>query len=59
MILVGAIGFRLDIEIPPLPFHPAGSQAEHDARRRVDAAECPGAFVSVSAVVLRDHVQWP
>jgi hypothetical protein len=56
MILVGAIGFHLVIDIPPLPFHPAGSQADHDARRRIDAAGFPSAFVSVSAVVPRAHV---
>ena len=66
MIALGAIGFYLGIDIPPLPFHPDESQAEHDARGGVDAAEflsavgtflaTLAAFASVGAVVLRLHV---
>jgi hypothetical protein len=70
MIIFGTIGFYLGIDIPPLPFHPDESQAQHDARNKVDAAEflsafgtflaTLAAFASVSAVVLRlnVHLAW-
>jgi hypothetical protein len=70
MIAIGAIGFYLGIDIPPLPFHPNESEAEHEVRGGVDAAEFLSAFgtflatltafASVSAVVLRlnMHLAW-
>ena len=70
MIGVGAVGFYLGIDIPPLPFHAGESEAEHEARGKVDAAEflsafgtflaTLAAFASVSAVVLRlnVHLAW-
>ncbi|MFT4275003.1 MAG: hypothetical protein QM576_01490 [Rhodopseudomonas sp.] len=68
MIGLGAIGFYLGIDIPPLPFHDA--EEESRARGKIDAAEflsafgtflaTLAAFVSVSAVVLRLnlHTAW-
>ena len=66
MILLGAVGFYLGIDIPPLPFHANESAAEHDVRGGIDAAEflsaagtflaTLAAFASVTAVVLRLHV---
>lgn len=70
MIVIGAVGFYLGIDIPPLPFQPNESEAEHEARHQVDAAEflsafgtflaTLAAFASVSAVVLRlqMHLGW-
>ncbi|WP_031335995.1 hypothetical protein [Rhodopseudomonas sp. B29] len=70
MIAVGAVGFYLGIDIPPLPFHANESEAEHEARGGIDAAEflsafgtflaTLAAFASVSAVVLRlhTHLTW-
>ncbi|WP_322517202.1 hypothetical protein SR870_06500 [Rhodopseudomonas palustris] len=70
MIAVGAVGFYLGIDIPPLPFHAGESEAEHAERGKVDAAEflsavgtfCAtlAAFASVSLVVLHQapHLAW-
>ena len=70
MIAVGAIGFYLGIDIPPLPFQAGESEAEHAERGKVDAAEflsavgtffaTLAAFASVSLVVLHlsSHVFW-
>lgn len=61
MIALGAIGFYLGIDIPPLPFH--GAEEDSRASGKIDAAEflsafgtflaTLAAFASVSAVVLR------
>lgn len=70
MIALGAIGFYLGIDIPPLPFHAGETDAEHEARGRIDAAEflsavgtfCAtlAAFASVTLVVLHlaPHLAW-
>lgn len=67
MIVVGAVGFYLGIDIPPLPFHP---HDEDESAGGIDAAEflsafgtflaTLSAFASVSAVVLRlnPHLAW-
>ena len=59
MMLIGAIGFYLGIDTPPLPFH-----AEGPARGGIDAAEflsavgtflaTLAAFVSVGVIVARE-----
>lgn len=61
MIAIGAVGFYLGIDIPPLTFH--DPDEEPRSRGKIDAAEflsafgtflaTLAAFVSVSAVVLR------
>ncbi|MBI5129663.1 MAG: hypothetical protein HZA66_09495 [Rhodopseudomonas palustris] len=70
MMAVGAIGFYLGIDIPPLPFHAGESEAQHAQRGKIDAAEflsavgtfCAtlAAFASVALVVLHlaPHLAW-
>jgi hypothetical protein len=71
MMLIGAIGFYLGIDTPPLPFHPPnGSPSDRAAATDVDAAEflsavgtflaTLSAFASVSVIVLRydPHLAW-
>ena len=60
MMLIGAIGFYLGIDTPPLPFHPDGPAL----RGRIDAAEflsavgtflaTLAAFISVGVIVARE-----
>lgn len=69
MIAIGAIGFYLGIDIPPLHFHSADEHTDSD-NRGIDTAEFLSAFgtflatltafASVSAVVLRvqTHLVW-
>jgi len=66
MMIVGAVGFYLGIDTPPLPFHPAND----DADGQIDTAEflsavgtflaTGSAFASVGAIVLRHdpHIAW-
>ncbi|MGX7743669.1 hypothetical protein [Rhodopseudomonas parapalustris] len=68
MIALGAVGFYLGIDIPPLPFH--GADEPNPDRGKIDAAEflsafgtflaTLAAFAAVSAVVLRLnlHTAW-
>lgn len=71
MMIVGAIGFYLGIDTPPLPFHQTnGSPSNGATGRRVDTAEflsavgtflaTLSAFASVSVIVLRydPHIAW-
>jgi hypothetical protein len=71
MMLVGAIGFYLGIDTPPLLFHHANdSPSNHTTARGVDAAEFMSAvgtflatfsaFASVSVIVVRydPHLAW-
>jgi hypothetical protein len=70
MMLIGAIGFYLGIDTPPLPFHPPNGSPSDRAARGVDAAEFLGAvgtflatlsaFASVGVIVLRydPHLAW-
>ena len=65
MMIVGAIGFYLGIDTPPLPFHD-----EELAEPKVDSAEFLGAvgtflatltaFFSVAIIILRQepHIAW-
>jgi hypothetical protein len=69
MIAIGAVGFYLGIDIPPLHFHHGDENADDD-HHGIDAPEFLSAFgtflatltafASVSAVVLRveTHVVW-
>jgi FtsH-binding integral membrane protein len=69
MMLIGAVGFYLGIDTPPLPFHQANG-SDRTTARGVDAAEFLGAvgtflatlsaFASVSVIVLRydPHLAW-
>jgi hypothetical protein len=60
MMLIGAVGFYLGIDTPPLPFHADGTTS----RGRIDAAEflsavgtflaTLAAFVSVGVIVARE-----
>lgn len=68
MMVIGAFGFYLGIDIPPLPFH--GENGAAHGRGRIDAAEflsavgtfCAtlAAFASVTMVVLHlePHLAW-
>ncbi|HEV7634479.1 MAG TPA: hypothetical protein VGO54_03475 [Bradyrhizobium sp.] len=71
MMIVGAIGFYLGIDAPPLLFHPAnGPPSTGVPGRRIDAAEflsavgtflaTLSAFASVGVIVLRQdpHIAW-
>ncbi|RJF69981.1 hypothetical protein [Rhodopseudomonas palustris] len=70
MMAVGCVGFYLGIDIPPLPFHAGETDAEHEVRGGIDAAEflsavgtfCAtlAAFASVTLVVLHlsPHLVW-
>ncbi|MES1149320.1 MAG: hypothetical protein ABUL53_09065 [Bradyrhizobium guangdongense] len=65
MMIVGAVGFYLGIDTPPLPFHEEGT-----AEPKIDAAEFLSAvgtflatltaFFSVGIIVLREepHIAW-
>ena len=69
MMLIGAVGFYLGIDTPPLPFHQADG-SDRTTAKGVDAAEFLGAvgtflgtlsaFGSVSVIVLRydPHIAW-
>ncbi|KPF98528.1 hypothetical protein IP86_11390 [Rhodopseudomonas sp. AAP120] len=68
MMVIGAFGFYLGIDIPPLPFH--GENGDAHGRGKIDAAEflsavgtfCAtlAAFASVTMVVLHlePHLAW-
>ena len=70
MMIVGAVGFYLGIDTPPLPFHEPHEEPSDDPGRNIDAAEllsavgtflaALAAFVSVVVIVLREdpHIFW-
>ena len=71
MTLVGAIGFYLGIDTPPLPFHPVSSEPSNDGSgAKIDAAEllsAVGTFLaafaavaSVGLIIFRHnpHIAW-
>ena len=70
MMLVGAVGFYLGIDTPPLPFHEPHEEPADNPGRNIDAAEllsavgtflaALAAFVSVVVIVLREdpHIFW-
>jgi len=70
MMIVGAVGFYLGIDTPPLPFHEPHEEPADDPGRNIDAAEllsavgtflaALAAFVSVVVIVLREdpHIFW-
>ena len=71
MMIVGAIGFYLGIDTPPLAFHgPNGGPSIEGSGRKIDTAEFLSAvgtflatltaFVSVGVIVLREnpHIFW-
>jgi hypothetical protein len=71
MMIVGAIGFYLGIDTPPLAFHGSNSElARAGSDRKIDAAEflsavgtflaAMAAFVSVCVIVFRadPHLLW-
>ena len=71
MMLAGAVGFYLGIDIPPLPFHPTNGPSSDDSlNAKIDAAEflsAVGTFLaafaavaSVSVIILRQdpHIAW-
>jgi uncharacterized membrane protein len=71
MMLGGAVGFYLGIDIPPLAFHGSGQErSQRDLSGKVDSAEFLSAvgtflaatavFASVSVIVIREdtHVFW-
>ena len=71
MMIVGAIGFYLGIDTPPLAFHgPNGEPSKDGSGRKIDTAEFLSAvgtflatltaFVSVGVIVLREnpHTFW-
>lgn len=66
MMIIGAVGFYLGIDTPPLPFHePHEEPADGGSGERIDAAEflsavgtflaALSAFVSVGVIVLRQN----
>jgi hypothetical protein len=71
MMIVGAVGFYLGIDTPPLPFHPRNQQASDDVSGgKIDTAEflsavgtflaAASAFASVGVIVFRHnpHIVW-
>ena len=70
MMIVGAVGFYLGIDAPPLLFHPANDRPSNGVVGRVDTAEFLSAvgtflatfsaFASVGVIVLRHdpHIAW-
>ena len=70
LMIVGAIGFYLGIDTPPLPFHEPHEEPADNPGRNIDAAEllsavgtflaALAAFVSVVVIVLREdpHIFW-
>ena len=70
MMLSGAIGFYLGIDIPPLPFNAANDEDSNGPHTGIDAAEllsavgtflaALAAFASVGVIILRfePHIAW-
>ena len=70
MMIVGAIGFYLGIDTPPLAFHRPNGEAKGGSGGKIDTAEFLSAagtflatltaFVSVGVIVLREdpHIFW-
>ncbi len=64
MMIVGAIGFYLGIDTPPLPFLPDDDRTEIDAAEFLSAVgtflATGTAFFSVAIIILREqpHIAW-